>query len=187
MKIRFNLLPQQQKDHLYTQKILRMIVEQEIYVIIVFGVLTLSLFAIYFLLKSEAGLLQGVEQQLIDQNGYQEIIDIHSEFKKVKRTTSEVNKILDGHFNWSRVLIMLSENINEKIIVDEFSTVDNQVKMRATAQTREDVVVLKEKFRDVSWNEKKCFENIVVPESDLASPKNVVFTMTFDINIACLR
>ena len=154
---------------------------------IVFGILVFSLFAIYFLLKSESGLLRGVEQGMIDQDGYQEILDIHDEFKRVQSTTKEVNKILDGHVNWSYVMILISQNISEQIVVDEMATTDNHMTIRAVAQTREDVVRLKEKFKDAARNEQKCFENITVPESDLALPKNVKFTLSFDVNIACLK
>ena len=187
MKIRFNLLPEQQKKHLHMQKLFRMIIEQEIYILIVFGFLILSLFAIYFILKSEVGLLQGVEKTLIDQNGYQEIIDIHDEFKKVHMIVKSEQKILGDHLNWSHVLIMLSENIDESIVVDDITTADNQVSLHAVAQTREDVVRLKERFREVKQNDTICFADVTVPESDLAVPKNVKFTMSFIVNMDCLK
>ncbi len=187
MKIKFNLLPLQQKEHLRIQQILRSILEQEIYITIVFGVLTLSLFGIYFILKSEAGLLKAVEEKFTEQSGYQEITSIHEEFKDVHQVIKDVTKTLDGHVNWSRVLIMLSENVDEQIIIESITTTDNQMQIHAIAKTREDVISLKEKFREVKRNEQTCFENIVVPESDLALPKNVSFTMTLDVNVACLR
>ena len=60
MKIRFNLLPREQKKHLHTQKILRTIMEQEVHLMILFLFLILGLFAIFFILKTETGIMQGI-------------------------------------------------------------------------------------------------------------------------------
>jgi hypothetical protein len=93
----------------------------------------------------------------------------------------------EKHYNWSRVFVLMSENMIDGVIVEELTTADNHIKLRAVADKRETVVSLKEKMRDVQWEQYKCFENVVVPESELAKPTNLTFTMTFDINIICLQ
>ena len=186
MKIRFNLLPLQQKKHLHTQKVLRMIMEQQIYTGIVVGFFIMGLLAMYILLRTEAIFTKEVEQGMFDRLGYQEIIDIHEKFKSTHKKMASVEDIQKKHYHWSRVFVFLSENIVDGVTVEEFSTVDNHVKLRAVADKRETVVLMKEKMRDVKWSEKQCFENIVVPESDLATPVNVAFSMTLDVNVNCL-
>lgn len=186
MKIRFNLLPENQKKHLRVQKVLRTVMEQEIYIVIIVGILILSLFAMYFLLNTEALIMKGVETQIMAQSGYSEIADIHKKFTDVHAMMNHVSALEKKNIEWSHFFILLSEKLDEDITVNSLTVKEGGITMQALAGTRENVVDLKERFRDTEVNGEKCFQDIVVPESDLAKPINVTFTMTFKINLACL-
>ena len=187
MKIRFNLLPESQKEHLRTQKNLRTIMEQEIYILIVLSILVVSLFAMYFLLKTEASIMKQVEQELIAQSGYGEVVEIHKKFEGVHMQMDYIDSLEKKIVNWSRFFDFLSENISNKIVVSNLSVSGGHVTLKAVADTREDVVELKEAMGAVDFDGEKCFDKIIVPESQLAAPVNVSFSMDFDLNMTCLE
>lgn len=187
MKIWFNLLPAQQKKHLHTQKVLRMIMEQEIYLAITLGFFVACLFGMYIILKTEATITKNVEKDLMGHMGYKEVVDIQGQFKDVHKKMAQLEEMEKKQFHWSRILILMSESMVDGVRVEEYSSADNRFQMRAVAQTRDQVVMIKEKFRNAQLSGVTCFENITVPESDLAAPKDVVFTMSFDINLMCLQ
>jgi len=187
MKIRFNLLPGRQKKHLHIQKILRIVMEQEIHVMILFLFLILGLFAIFFILKTETNIMQGIKAEVVEQEQYGNIIKAQEEFKNVHQKMNTVDKLLDEHVEWSQLLIILSENISKNIEVNSIEINDDIVVMGAMADTREDVVKLKEVFRNIVKNEANCFSDIVVPESQLTIPVDVTFVMTLKVNLECLK
>lgn len=187
MKIRFNLLPESQKKHLRTQKMLRTIMEQEIYVVIVLVVLILSLFAMYFLLKTEASIMKEVESEIMARSGYAEVLKMHEKFKDVHKTMNRVDKLNKEGVYWSRFFELLSAEVADAIVVQSVKVTGNHAVIGAVAQTREDVVKMKERFRETKVGEVACFENIVVPESNLAAPRDVAFVISFDVNVACLQ
>lgn len=187
MKIRFNLLPEDQKEFLRTQKNLRTIMEQEIYMIIIFGILVISLFSIYFLLKTEAMIMEQVESGIITQSGYGEVLEIHKKFKDVHAQMDSIDALKKDEIFWSKFFSILSNEIDDSIIVGDMSVSGTHVSMKAVAQTREDVVALKSRIGSAEVNGEKCFQGISVPESDLAAPKNVAFSIGFDINLHCLQ
>ncbi len=187
MKIRFNLLPVKQKKHLYTQKIFRIIMEQEIQLMILFLFLMLGFLAMYFVLKTETSIMQGIKDKITQNEKYQEIATMHEEFKKIHQKMNNIDRLNKGHILWSQLLISFSENIPQSITVDSIKTSDTTITMKAIADTREDVVSLKETFEEITYNDVKCFENIVVPESELTVPIDVAFTMTFKVNLMCLK
>lgn len=186
MKIRFNLLPESQKKHLRIQKILRTIMEQEIYIVIIIGILIFSLFAMYFLLKTESSIMKDVEAQIMAQSGYAEIADIHNKFKDVHAKMTRIDALDKESVHWSKFFILLSEKLEDDVRVNSLSIKNDSATINALAGTRESVVELKERMRAAQIDGQVCFEDVVVPESDLAKPTDVIFTMTFKINLACL-
>jgi len=81
----------------------------------------------------------------------------------------------------------LSEKVPQTITVNSLNINEDTISMSALAQTRDDVVAFKEILKSISYNDEQCFEDIIVPESELTVPVDVVFTMTFKININCLK
>jgi Tfp pilus assembly protein PilN len=187
MKIRFNLLPENQKEHLRMQKNLRTIMEQEIHVLIIVGILVLSLFAIFFLLKTEAMIMKDVEDEIMQKSGYGEVLQIHDKFKETHEKMNTVNVLEKKSVKWSRFFHILSENIDQAIRIDSLKITDGHAVIEGVADTREDVVSLKEKIAQITQNEKKCFDKIAVPEAQLAVPVNVKFTISFNIDLTCLE
>jgi Tfp pilus assembly protein PilN len=187
MKIRFNLLPKMQKKHLHIQKILRIVMEQEIHVMIVFLFLILGLFAIFFILKTEINIMQDIKSKVVEQEQYEDIIRAQEEFKDVHEKMKTVENLLGNHVEWSQLLILLSENISKNIKVNSIDINDDVVVIGAIADTREDVVRLKDMFRNIVKNEVNCFSDIVVPESQLTIPIDVTFVMTLKVNLECLK
>lgn len=187
MKIRFNLLPESQKEYLRTQKNLRTVMEQEIYMMIVFGILVLSLFAMYFLLKTEAIIMKKVESDIVAQSGYEEVLEMHKQFTGVHAQMDNINSLSKSDVIWSKFFSMLSDTIDENIVINSLKIEGSHASMAAVAGTREDVVSMKEQLGSVEVDGKKCFENITVPEANLAVPKNVSFSVGLDINLACLK
>jgi Tfp pilus assembly protein PilN len=187
MKIRFNLLPVKQKKHLQTQKIFRIVMEQEIQVMILVMFMMLAFGGMYFVLKTETLIMQDIKEKIIQRDDYKEIANIHDKFSDIHLKMNNVNKLVKGDVIWSRLLIFFSENINKEIMVNSIKTSDDRITISAVAQTREDVITMKETFDEVVYNDVKCFENIVVPESELTVPIDVAFTMTLKVNLECLR
>jgi len=187
MKIRFNLLPTKQKKHLRTQKVFRMIMEQEIHVFIIIFFLILSLFAMYFVLKTETSIMEDVRKSVTEKESYQEIAAMHEKFKNIHQKMNASNTLNNGHILWSQLFVMLSENITDDISVNSIKTAGNIITIQAVADARESVISLKDRFRNVERDGVKCFTDIVVPESQLTVPFDVTFTMTFKVNLACLK
>jgi len=187
MKIRFNLLPNKQKKHLHIQKILRTIMEQEIHLMILFLLLLLGLFAIFFILKTETDVMQGIKTEVVEQEQYKDILKRHKEFKDVHVRMDAVDQLLGNNVKWSQLFIILSENISKHITVDAIKINNNTITIKAIADTREDVVMMKETFSNVVNNDINCFDDIIVPESELTVPVDVGFTMTLKVNLKCLK
>lgn len=187
MKIRFNLLPEKQKKHLHTQKIFRIVMEREIYVLILLLFLILSLFAIYFILKTETSIMQTTKDEIVQQEQYKEIATMHEKFADVHKKMALVEQLNKEQISSSRFLIMLSENISQDVILNSVVVKENTVVIKAIADTREDVVLMKEKFRNIQYNDAQCFSDIVVPESELTVPVDVTFTMTSKVNLECFK
>jgi Tfp pilus assembly protein PilN len=187
MKIQFNLLPKKQRKHLQIQKMFRIITEQEIQILIICLVLFVSIFGMYFVLRSETAITNEIKEAIINQESYKKIIEIHKTFKKVRGEVSIFSKLTTEHVHWSQLLIMLSESIPNTITINTLTTKDNTITMQAIANTREDVVELKEILRNVKYKDVNCFEKIVVPESELTVPIDVNFKITLDVNVVCLR
>ncbi|PID52333.1 MAG: hypothetical protein CR972_02550 [Candidatus Moraniibacteriota bacterium] len=186
MKIHFNLLPESQKEHLRTQKVLRTIMEQEIYILIVFSIAFLSLFAIYFLLNAETNVMKEIERDITDKRGYNEVVEIHQKLKDVHVQLDNIDALNKKMIDWSKFFVLLSDNFPESVSVNKLSISAEKVSISAIAETREDIVDLKARMKEVKIDGKQCFQKINVPESNLAAPTDVKFDMTFNINLACL-
>ncbi|HIP50331.1 MAG TPA: hypothetical protein EYG99_02675 [Candidatus Pacebacteria bacterium] len=187
MKIRFNLLPKKQKKHLYIQKVLRIVMEQEIHVMILFLFLILGLFAIFFILKTETTITQGINAEVVEQDQYKDIMKTHKEFKEIHKKMNTVEKLSDDHIKWSQLFIILSENISKHIAVNSIKIDKDVIVIGAVADTRENVVEMKEVFRNIVESDVNCFSDIVVPESQLTVPVDVTFVMTLKVNLECLK
>ncbi|MEA3323130.1 MAG: hypothetical protein U9Q12_02815 [Patescibacteria group bacterium] len=187
MKIRFNLLPEKQKKHLHTQKVFRIVMEREIYVLILLMFLILSLFAIYFVLKTEMSIMQGTKDEIVQREQYKEIAVMHENFSSVHKKMALVDQLKKEQISTSRFLIMLSENISQNVVINSVVADENKVVIKAIADTREDVVAMKEEFRNIKYNDVQCFSDIVVPESELTAPVDVTFTMTSKVNLECFK
>ena len=187
MKIRFNLLPPRQKKHLKIQKVFRTVIEQEIHIVFLFLFLVLSLFAMYFILNTRTTIMQDIKMRIIEKEQYKEIESMHGNFADIHKTMNSVDELIKGRTRWSRLLIILSENIGQQINVDSMVVSGDKLIIEAIAETRGDVILLKASLRDIVINDVQCFEEIVVPESQLATPVDVVFTMTLKINSSCLK
>ncbi len=187
MKIRFNLLPEKQKKHLHIQKILRIIMEQEIHVMILFLFLILGVFAIFFMLKTEINIMQNIKTKLVEQEQYKDILQTHRKFKDIHKKMNTVEKLVNNHTKWSQLFIILSENISKHIAVDSIKVNEGKITIAAVADTREDVVEMKETFNNIANDDVNCFSDIVVPESQLTVPVDVTFVMTLKVNPECLK
>lgn len=161
--------------------------EQEIHVMILFLFLILGLFSIFFILKTETRIMQDVKAIIVDKEQYKNIAKRHKEFKDIHKKLDVVDKLLDNHVDWSRLFIILSENITENITVNSIKIDKNIIVINAIADTREDVVKMKEIFNNITNNDVNCFSDIVVPESQLTAPVDVTFALTLKVNFKCLK
>ena len=187
MKIRFNLLSPEQKKHLHTQKVFRVFMEQELHIIVILLLLVLGLFAMYFVLKTETNAMDEVAKKITENEQYQEIAQIREKFATIHKQVSRLERLHKNHNHWSQFFILLSENIPQTVMVESVEADKEKAIIHALALTREDVILMKEKFGNVEHNGEKCFTDIVVPESELTVPVDVLFTMTFKINTVCLK
>lgn len=187
MRIQFNLLPPAQKKHLATQRVLRSIVENEVYIVVVMIVFVLALLSIYIIVDGDTNTITAEQQRAQQDPAYREAMDIRQLFVATHKDVATYTTMTKRHYHWARVIESMNGNMVSGVSVEELSSQDNLVTMRATAQRREDVVALKDKFRAVMWQDKPCFTDLTVPEADLAAPTDLVFTMTFRVDAACLR
>ncbi len=187
MNIHFNLLPPAQKKHLATQKVLRTIIENEMYIVAVMIVFVLALLAMYVIVYGDANTVTTQQQQAKQESAYQEVTDIRQTFVATHKDVTARAAMVKRHYQWARIIDVMNTTMADGVSVEDLSSQDNVVTIRATAQRREDVVALKDKFRAVQRNEKPCFTNLNVPEADLAAPTNLMFTMTFTIDPVCLH
>ncbi len=186
MKIRFNLLPDTQKNHLKTQKTLRTVMEQEIYILIVIGIFVLSLYGVFFVLKTESTLMHNVEEQLSTQGEYAHVVDMHTLFQQTDARVVRIERMQSHQVKWSQFFDIISNVFTQHISVEHIKTNGTQLNIYAQANTREDVVDLKNRLNAYVVDDVHCFEDVVVPESDLVAPEDVLFTVSFTINKECL-
>ncbi len=187
MRISFNLLPEKQKKHLHVQKIFRIIIEQEIHFMILFLFLIFGTFAIFFILKTEINIMQNIRTKLVEQEQYKSVLKTHKQFKDIHKKMNMIERLANNHVRWSQLFIILSENVSKYISIDSIKTDEDMVTIVAVADTREDVVKMKDVFSNIKINDINCFSDIVVPESQLAVPVDVTFTMTLKVNLECLK
>ncbi len=187
MKIRFNLLPKKQKKHLRIQKILRTIMEQEIHIMILFLFLVVGLFAMSFILTTETNIMQEVKAEVVEQKQYKDITEIHSKFKDIHKKINSVNALMNNHVKWSQLFVILSENVSKYVVVNTIKVNNDTIIIKGIADTREDVMDMKDVFSNIMHNDVNCFDSIVVPETELTVPIDLSFTMTLKINLKCLK
>ncbi len=118
MKIKFNLLPKKQKDHLNRRKTFRIIMEQEIHVMIAFLFLIGGLFAVYFILKTEISVMEEVKSSVTENERYKKVAVMHDEFIEVNKKVDLINKLDKNHLKWSRMIIFLSETVSSSIVIE---------------------------------------------------------------------
>lgn len=181
------MLPQEQKRHLRIQKRLRIAIEQEIYFVIIAILFFLALCAMYFLLVSRFTIIEGMEQQITQKEAYVQVRDMHQKFDRIDTYVQHLDTLHDDMPQWSQLFVLLSAHVPQNIVVHRISMEENHVSVHATAVTRDDIAVVKEKLRDVERDGKQCFTKIHVPEGQFAVPEDVQCDIEFDVQLDCLK
>ncbi len=187
MKIKFNLLPKKQKRYHDMNFLFHYYSKCFTPIQMVFLFLIGGLFAVYFILKTEISVMEEVKSSVTENERYKKVAVMHDEFIEVNKKVDLINKLDKNHLKWSRMIIFLSETVPSSIVIESIKTTNDSVSIKAQANTRESVVEFKNALKDMEYDEKKCFTNVVVPEEQLATPVDIFFTMTFKINLDCLK
>ena len=151
------------------------------------AVFVLALLAMYIIVYSVANTGTTAQQRVQQVPAFQEVVTIRQTFAETPKDVRARTAMGKRHYQWTRIIDTINTAMVSGVSVEDLSSHDNVITMRATAQRREDVVALKEQFRLVEWKGKSCFTELTVPEADLAAPTNLVFTMTFTIDPVCLH
>jgi Tfp pilus assembly protein PilN len=183
MKIKLNLVPPYKKEEIdktYRSRIaLRW--EGELFLLILLFIATLV--SISYILKINLAAVSNAESMAEKNNKqYEAIAKYDSEIRDVNSLVSDVGKIQDGQLYWSKFMAALDVKIGAGIEVDNLSTKNYTISMAGKADTRDNLLALKNNLDQGS-----CFTAVDLPLSNLVNEKNIDFQMTFQVKKDCLK
>ncbi len=183
MKITINLLPLQQKIILRAKYIFRIVLEQQLLVVILLVLVTFGLLAINYLLKLEQDSLMASNAELVARPDYAEILVLHEKFAETNKKVEIISSLQMEHIQWSDIMNLLSNNIPSDISVREFKTDAERVTLSGVSQRVDSLVAFQNSLSTIQLEGQNCFLNVDVPDRYLVKSENVDFVMTFRINV----
>lgn len=182
MKISINLLPPERKRRLSTQRLFKVILDQEVKLGIVCVITILALWGVHTIVTQQHSVLMESNERARQNNAYAEVQDLHALFRTTNDMTKTVHAIYNEHIEWRRALFLMGAARPEGITLTEIATEDIHITLKGIAQTPPDLVVFADALRAAQHGEDTCFKNIDIPDEFLAGGQESEFRMTIDID-----
>lgn len=177
--IKINLLPPQYKTEIEGRK----------YKFPIFALLFLSL-AILILSIGIILIAQNLQKNTLfafeNQNiAYENYLDtdgnklIEDDIKEIESLSGIVSQVLDNRYEWLDILLEINEKLVPGITIRSMSVEksENKIEMAGFAAGRQDLLNFEQQLEDSDY-----FENIILPSSNLISPINISFKLSFNVS-----
>jgi len=181
MKIKLNLIPPYQREEIAQNEQIKSIVRWEAEItgiIIVFFAMLISLNYVLRLNLMVASSSVGVS----NREQYAKIEGYDAEIKDVNALLASDDKIQQGQFYWTKILVKLSNAYVKGVSIDQLATKNYTLYLVGMADNRDNLLKLKSNFENDG-----CFSSIDLPLSDLVSKENINFQMDLNIKTECLK
>lgn len=182
MEIKLNLLSDAKKIEVRKKKRYRFVVWQEIIIVFLLVFYIGILFSISSMLDFKLKSAENVGANNEKEKVFQEIASIEKTFQDTNKSVAEVAKFQQEHTVWSGFFIALDTVIPEGVLLEKISTIDRKISLSGKAKTRDDLLGFEDKL-----NGSDCFQNAVVPLSDLFAQDNIEFQLDVEIKQDCLK
>ncbi len=176
MKIKLNLIPPSRKEEIEKAKNFKLLFRIGASLLAIAIIFWGALWSFHYFLQIDKNLAQKnleVGNKAID---LEKIEKYDQKFKEANIKIGKIDQSESNQIYWSNLLLILEEKIPLGIKVSHLATKDYQVLITGEANSREDLVDLKEKLENV-----EDFQDINLPLSDLVAKNNVSFQLEFEV------
>lgn len=182
MDVYLDLLPEEKKGEIKKNKTFRMVICQEIRLLIPLIVFVFTLLAVNFNLKFQLVGIEKIQALEQSQEKYQELKIYEDKFRDTNSQAVLALSLQSGHLRWSPILREIAEAVPEGVNLKKLETKEYFVSLSGAARTREEFLTFEEKIKSSA-----CFSEVNTPLSNLVSKENVVFQIDFKVNDNCLK
>lgn len=177
---KLNLIPPQRKESIQKNIHLKSVIRSEIFLTAMMLVSFIVLFSFKYILNYD---MQAISQEKSENAEQFAIIKKYDDqFDQINKQLSDVRKVKDNQFYWSKLFIKLSEIVFPGIVVESFSNDDYIISLSGNASTRDNLILFKEKLA-----KDECFSEVDLPLSDLVGKNDIKFTINFKVKLDCLK
>lgn len=187
MKISINLLPPEKKKLLHKEVVLRIVTEQLVYAGIILFVLLVGLYTVHIILRMDIAAADRLIKKQEQVDAYRDVQGALDVFRETNTQIRNLRHLQQGHITWTDLLQELSAAIPQSVRLTEIEVKNSQLQLRGIAKTRDDVVFLKKTLESVAINDRRCFEDVTIPEKDLVIAKEGKFSAELSLTEGCLR
>jgi Tfp pilus assembly protein PilN len=182
MEIKLNLLSETKKEEIRKKKRYRLVVWQEL-IIFSLGVFYVgTLLGVYSMLHLQTKNLETTNAFEKQEKAFQEIDAAVKVFHDTNERISQVRKFQREHTVWSNFFVALDNSVPDGIVLEKMSTSDSRISVSGKADTRETLLAFQERLKA-----SPCFDDAVVPLSDLFAQDNVEFQLDISMKKECLK
>lgn len=187
MKIKLNLLPEEQKEYLYKQRVFSITLQQIIYIVIIIFIFIGIIASVNVVLRTQLDVQKETLTSTKQQKNYQKIEELKVLSKELNTETKKIQRVQWHNLQWSQLFIMLEETIVGGIEYESVLTEGADVTVKGFARTREALTQQIEALSNVQQGENICFSDVNAADDDLFKKENFNFTLTFIVNDQCLK
>ena len=176
--IKINLLPPEYKNEFENKK-MKFPIFSVLFLSLAIIVLSIAIILItHNLQKNSLAAIKNQNQAYENYLNSDKNKNIEDNIKEVESLSNKVGKIIENNFDWTNILIELSEKVPSEVILHklEVNKQDKNIKIIGFAQNRQDLLDFESELSDY-----ENFTNIILPSSYLISPNAITFKMTLDI------
>lgn len=182
MQILLNLLPDEKKTTLVRRLWFRFFAWQTVLLMSLALLYVLILGGINYLLAQEvavtektATLAEERSEEAARLKRYQEV------FKEINDKSAVTYRYTENHLHWTKFFTLLDRLVGQGIVVTGLLTQNYTVTLNGQAATRDDFLGFEAALR-----QSECVSDVKVPISNLFSPKEIEFQITFNLKRDCL-
>lgn len=180
---KINLIPPYRKEEISRAYNLRTLLKWEAELAAILALLVLALISINAIVKINLSVAVN-DSSVINKTSeqYKAIEQYDDDTKNTNAVISNVGKIQNAQFYWSKFLAKLNDKVISGVAISKITTKNYDITVGGKVNTRDNLIT----FRDNIIND-SCFTDVDLPLSNLVARDNIDFQMTFKIKRECLK
>lgn len=180
MEIYLNLLPKEKKDAIKRKKLTKLIIGQELVIVLVALLFITVLFSVNLILsfQREAVLSESLgaeDERYVKMEKYEKL------FEATNQKVIFINSLQKKHLYWSNLFLKFNDVVPDGILINEIANDNYKILVFGKADTRDILLAFKDKIGN-----NDCFENVNIPLSNIVVKKDIDFQIDFNIKKSCL-